>query len=72
MALILPCGMWNSAPILCAKEWLIPKNAFVNAIPAMVLALCIFSLAKALSPWLYASLKFLNTNSTAFSANPSV
>ena len=45
---------------------------FVNAIPAIVLALCICSLASLLSPLLYASLKFLKTSSTAFSAKPSV
>ena len=72
IAFILPCGKWNSPPILCANEWLIPKNAFVNAIPAIVLALCIFSLASLLSPCSYASCKFSNTSSTAFSANPSV
>ena len=55
IALILPCGKWNFAPNLCAIEWHIPKNAFVNAIPAIVLALCILSLANLLSPWLYAS-----------------
>ena len=48
------------------------KNAFVNAIPAIVLLLCIFSLAYLFEPSLYAVSKFLNTSSIAFSANPSV
>ena len=72
IAFILPCGIWNSAPNLCAKEWFIPKNAFVNAIPAIVLALCIFSLANLFVPSSYACSRYVTTNSDAFSANPSV
>jgi hypothetical protein len=36
-------------PSLCAREWLMPRNAFVNAMPAMHDALCIFSRATASS-----------------------
>ena len=48
------------------------KNSFQAKFPAIVLALCIFSLASLFVPSSYAVSKYLKTNSTAFSANPSV
>ena len=43
--LAIPCGKWWNAPNLWAIEWLIPKNALENAIPAIHEAWAIFSLA---------------------------
>ena len=65
--------MWCSAPNLWAIEWQIPKNAFANAIPAIVDAWAIFSLALTfVVPSLYAWGRYLNTNLIASKANPLV
>ena len=44
-ALATPWGRWWNAPSLWAIEWHTPKKALANAIPAIVDALAMFSLA---------------------------
>ncbi len=50
IALQQPCGMWNTAPVLCARLCEMPSSALENAMPAMHWAMCILPRAS-LSPW---------------------